>query len=75
MVVSKKPFTRASRIVAAVIGAAWLGCGILALVTALKRGQVLLGMLGVLALGLGAMYAIAALRGRPWSLPRVNRDE
>ncbi len=67
MVVSKKPFTRVGRIVAAVTAVVWLAGGVLALLPAVRRGLVVLGILGVLAIGLGVVYAIAAWRGQPWS--------
>ncbi len=69
MVVSKKPFTRIGRIVAAVTAVVWLAGGVLALLPAVRRGLVVLGILGVLAIGLGVVYAIAAWRGQPWSWP------
>ena len=66
MVVSNKPFTRGARIVVAGIALLWLAAGVIAVVNALKGGHLLLGILGLLSLGIGIIYALAAWRGRPW---------
>ena len=66
MVVARNPLTRVGRIAAAIIGAVWLAGGALAFIRAVGQGELLLGVLGVLAVAIGLFYGIAAWRGRPW---------
>ena len=69
MVVARQPFSPAARFAAGLLAAVWLAAGTLALVLAVGRRHVVLGVLAILGLGIGTLFAGAAWRGRPWSWP------
>jgi len=67
MVVARQPFGPAARLAAGVLATVCLAAGTLALVLAVRRRNVLAGVLAFPVMILGAVYAGAAWRGRPWS--------
>ena len=67
MVVSRKPFSRADRLVAVLLAAACLTGGGVALFVAIQRRHLVLGILTLVVIAVGVLYAGAAWKGRPWS--------
>ena len=67
MVVARQPFSPTARLAAGLLATVCLAAGALALVLAVRRRHVLVGVLAFPLMVLGAVYAGAAWRGRPWS--------
>ena len=70
MVVARKRFTRADRLVAVLLAAICLTGGGAALVVAIQRRHLLLGALTLVVIAVGGLYGGAAWRGRPWNSRR-----
>jgi uncharacterized protein YcfJ len=65
MVVNRKPFSQASRVVASVLAAICLIGGGIGLAIGMVRGRPLVAVAALGILGLGVLYLAAAWRGRP----------
>jgi hypothetical protein len=73
MVVARKPFSRADRLVAALLAAACLAGGGAGLFVAIERHHLALGILTLVVIAVGGLYGSAAWRGRPWSWPGTEK--
>jgi len=66
MVVNRQPFGHVARIVAWLLAAICVAGGGVGLALGIVRGHLRLVLAAAGVLGLGAFYAGAAWRGRPW---------
>ena len=67
MILARRRLSPTARLVAGLLAAACLMGGALAVVLAIMRHRVGMGLLALPVFALGALYAGAAWRGRPWS--------